>query len=81
MRENHEEKEMTNEQCRNDGSHGCGRRPCRCAINHWPLVIASFCLFSGCWPAAQQAAKPPEFVGVRVGFGDHYKVGLWTPVE
>ena len=26
-------------------------------------------------------SQPPEFVGIRVGFGGHYKVGLWTPVE
>ena len=25
--------------------------------------------------------KPPKFVGVRVGFADRYKVGLWTPLE
>ena len=25
--------------------------------------------------------KPPEFVAVRVGFADFYKVGLWTPIE
>jgi len=28
-----------------------------------------------------QEMKPPEFVAVRVGFADRYKVGLWTPIE
>ncbi len=26
-------------------------------------------------------SQPPQIVGVRVGFGDRYKVGVWTPVE
>ncbi|MGA2032667.1 MAG: hypothetical protein ABSG68_10445 [Thermoguttaceae bacterium] len=32
-----------------------------------------------CLRAAER--EGPEFVGIRVGFGDRYKVGLWTPVE
>lgn len=28
-----------------------------------------------------QEIKPPEFVGIRVGFADRYKAGLWTPIE
>ncbi|MEI8375456.1 MAG: hypothetical protein WCJ35_21765 [Planctomycetota bacterium] len=28
-----------------------------------------------------QEVRPPEFVAVRVGFADRYKVGLWTPIE
>ena len=31
--------------------------------------------------AQAQEVKPPEFVAVRVGFADRYKVGLWTPIE
>ncbi|MGO9114934.1 MAG: hypothetical protein ACLP9L_37455 [Thermoguttaceae bacterium] len=31
--------------------------------------------------AQAQEVKPPEFVAVRVGFADQYKVGLWTPIE
>lgn len=31
--------------------------------------------------ARAQQVQPPEFVGIRVGFADRYKVGLWTPVE
>jgi len=31
--------------------------------------------------ARAQEVKPPEFVGVRVGFADRYKAGLWTPLE
>ena len=27
------------------------------------------------------SGQPPEIEGVRVGFADRYKVGLWTPVE
>jgi hypothetical protein len=31
--------------------------------------------------AAAQERKPPEFVAVKVGFGDHFKLGVWTPIE
>ena len=37
-----------------------------------PLLVAA---------AQAQEVKPPEFVAVRVGFADRYKVGLWTPLE
>ncbi len=32
-------------------------------------------------PALAKEAKPPKFVGVRVGIADRYKAGLWTQVE
>ncbi|MCC6125218.1 MAG: hypothetical protein IT426_09670 [Pirellulales bacterium] len=32
-------------------------------------------------PAAAQSIERPEFTGIRVGLGDRYKVGVWTPVE
>ncbi len=31
--------------------------------------------------ASAQTLDRPEFTGIRVGFGNHYKAGLWTPVE
>ena len=31
--------------------------------------------------ARAQQVQPPEFVGIRAGFANRYKVGLWTPVE
>ena len=31
--------------------------------------------------AQAQDTKPPEFTAVHVGFAEHYKVGVWTPVE
>jgi hypothetical protein len=31
--------------------------------------------------AAAQEARLPEFAGIRVGFADQYKSGLWTPLE
>lgn len=45
------------------------------------LVLAL--LLASPFVAAVQAqeVKPPEFVAVRVGFADRYKVGLWTPIE
>ena len=39
------------------------------------------CLLSLVAAAQAQEVKPPEFVAVRVGFADRYKVGLWTPIE
>ncbi len=37
-----------------------------------PLLVAA---------AQAQEVKPPEFIAVRVGFANCYKVGLWTPIE
>jgi hypothetical protein len=53
------------------------------AIGHWSLVIligAWFAFFFG-GSASAQSIERPEFVGIRVGFADQYKIGLWTPVE
>ena len=30
---------------------------------------------------AELDKRPPEFIGMRVGFAGRYKAGLWTPVE
>ena len=32
-------------------------------------------------PLRRNRSQPPEFTGIRVGLGDRYKTGLWTPVE
>ncbi len=43
------------------------------------IILAAFISL----PAAATAASPgqPKIAGVRVGFADRYKAGLWTPVE
>ncbi|MGA2257983.1 MAG: hypothetical protein ABSG53_25240, partial [Thermoguttaceae bacterium] len=45
------------------------------------LILALVLVPSLLAAAQAQEAKPPEFVAVRVGFADRYKVGLWTPIE
>ena len=32
-------------------------------------------------PVRAQPSRPPQIVGVDVGFGGVYKVGMWTPVS
>jgi hypothetical protein len=47
-----------------------------------PRVVVSLLVLCVARPsAAQSAGDEPRFVGIRVGFGDLYKVGHWTPVE
>ena len=31
--------------------------------------------------SAQEAVDKPQIVGLRIGFGEHYKLGCWTPAE
>ncbi len=52
-------------------------------LPHSKLVLALLLALSvGCRQQVQEVqVKRPEFVGVRVGFADRYKVGLWTPIE
>jgi hypothetical protein len=51
----------------------------RAFILHASYFILFFSiLFSSAIAHAQQG---PEFLGIRVGLGDRYKAGLWTPVE
>ena len=45
------------------------------------VVLALLLALSLVAAAQAQEANPPEFVAVRVGFADRYKVGLWTPIE
>ena len=45
------------------------------------LVLALLLLPSLAAAAQAQEIKPPEFVAVRVGFADRYKVGVWMPIE
>jgi hypothetical protein len=47
-------------------------------IHHLVFSILLFLLLTT--SASAQLAKPPEFGGIRVGFSDRYKAGLWTPV-
>ncbi len=43
------------------------------------LLLLAFAVTAS--TAAAEQPKPPKFVGVRVGLGNRYKAGLWTPVE
>jgi hypothetical protein len=43
------------------------------------FLAAQLCLYIS--SAAQAQAQPVEIAGVRVGFADCYKAGLWTPVD
>jgi hypothetical protein len=47
------------------------------------LAFVAACLpaFVPATVARGQEPQPPEIVGLRVGFNEQYKVGLWTPVE
>ena len=45
------------------------------------LVLACLLVFALPAAAARAGAETAEFVGLRVGFDDHYKAGVWTPVE
>ena len=42
------------------------------------MLLAVVCVSAR---AAAEEVRPPEFVGLRVGLADQYKVGVWTPVE
>ena len=44
-------------------------------------VCVALCLSLLAMPGRADEPRPPEFVGIRVGLADCYKVGLWTPVE
>ena len=45
------------------------------------LFMFSLSLPAAAFSASPTTAEPPRIVGVRVGLGDQYKVGLWTQVE
>jgi len=45
------------------------------------LVLALMLVPSLVLAVQAQEVNLPEFVAVRVGFADRYKVGLWTPIE
>ncbi len=56
---------------------------CSFPIPHspFPICAAVTCLFLLASVAAAQAPAKPQLVDVRVGVGQHYKQGCWTPVE
>ena len=58
-------------------SHCCTLHVCISHSSYLP-ALRLFC-FSPF--AAGRRAQPPQIAGVRVGFADRYKAGLWTPVE
>ena len=49
----------------------------------WLAVAFLMLIFSPPAPvrAERVEASRPEIVGIRIGFADRYKTGLWTPVE
>lgn len=45
------------------------------------LVVGIVLMLAAPTTVVAQVAAPPKIVGVKVGLGDRYKTGLWTPVE
>ena len=45
------------------------------------ILPAPILLWPGTVQAGSEGGSRPEIVGIRVGFSDQYKAGLWTPVE
>lgn len=44
-------------------------------------VLLTFGVVLATLPATAEQSDRPQIVRLRVGFRDHYKVGLWTPVD
>jgi hypothetical protein len=49
-------------------------------LRPFPLIAVAMALAIST-PAFAQQPSDPGLIGIRVGFGDLYKVGHWTPVE
>jgi hypothetical protein len=68
-------------------AHSDSNHPCIQDPFHRVRILAELALFAALWmfcgssTSFAQKAPSPQIVGIRVGFGDYYKVGLWTPVE
>jgi hypothetical protein len=62
---------------------GIARHNFAFCILHFALCIPCLAVVLIGSPAVLQAQQlqPPKIIGVRVGLGDRYKAGLWTPVE
>lgn len=44
-------------------------------------LIAIVSIFIGSAARAEEAAAPPAIENLRIGFGNTYKLGCWTPIE